>query len=341
MAAKACEADCLPCGAALPGYGLTAAADGTGGWLAHRASIDVPGSGPGVDWAREALEDAAKAAGADLSLAAQFRAPGAAVTHRPRILVLYGSLRQKSFSRLLAFECARLLELLGADVRVYDPKGLPVYDPGEKQHPKAREMLSLALWAEGHVWVSPEMHSQMTAVFKNQIDWIPLSFGAVRPTQGKTCVVLQVSGGSQSFNVVNDMRRIARWMRMPCCTNQSSVPQAWKEFDDDGRMKESSNRDRVVDVMEEFFKFTLIMREHKDVLNDRYSERKQKAQQGQLTAGLGAAGGAKPESKKAPEEEEQECDLMCCPAPSKKIDATYLEEDVDMGVDSGALGRPP
>ena len=143
-------------------------------------------------------------------------------------------------------------------------------------------------------------------------------------------MILQVSGGSQSFNVVNDMRRIARWMRMPCCTNQSSVPQAWKEFDDDGRMKASGTRDRVVDVMEEFFKFTLIMREHVDVLNNRYSERKQRAQQGQLTAGLGAAGGAKEEQKKAPEEEE-ECDLMCCPAPSKKIKTTYLEEDIDMG----------
>lgn len=324
--AKLCQAECTPDGGKLPGYALEPASDGTGGWLAHRSSADVLGSGPGTDWTQEAFSDADKAVGTDLSVAASFRVAGATKVHKPRILVLYGSLREKSYSRLLAFECARLLELLGADVRVFNPKGLPVYDPELKQHPKAREMLSLALWSEGHVWVSPEMHSQMTSVFKNQIDWIPLSFGAVRPTQGKTCVLLQVTGGSQSFNVVNDMRRIARWMRMPCCTNQSSVAQAWKEFDDDGRMKPSSMRDRVVDVMEEYFKFTLIMREHVDLLNSRYSERKQLAEQGQLTAGLGAAGGAKPQ----PPHEPEESDLMCCPAPPKTIVPTYLDEDVDL-----------
>eukprot|EP00931_Biecheleriopsis_adriatica_P104970 TRINITY_DN79576_c0_g1_i1.p1 TRINITY_DN79576_c0_g1~~TRINITY_DN79576_c0_g1_i1.p1 ORF type:complete len:327 (-),score=66.31 TRINITY_DN79576_c0_g1_i1:141-1121(-) len=321
MAAK----DCNSC-SQLPGYSLTPAADGTGGWLAHRSAVDMLGSGPGVDWTKEAFADPGKQVGADLSSASSFQVADAKKLHKPRILILYGSLRDSSLSKLLAYECARLLELLGADVRVFHPKGLPVYDPSLKGHPKAREMLSLALWAEGHVWVSPEMHSQMTSVFKNQIDWIPLSFGAVRPTQGKTAVVLQVSGGSQSFNVVNDMRRIARWMRMPCCTNQATVPQAWNEFDKDGRMKPSSTRDRVIDVMEEFYQFTLIMREHVENLNNRYSERKQKAQQGQLTAGLGAHGGAKPAAE--PQEPEED-DLLCCPGPSKKIKVEYVQEGQD------------
>jgi len=308
----------------LPGHSLQPLGDGTGGWLAHRAAADALGSGPGKDWVKEVVEDPGKAVGADLSSARAFGAPEAKVQHKPRILVLYGSLREKSFSRLLAQECARLLEMLGADVRVFNPKGLPVFDPEEKQHPKAREMLSLTLWAEGHVWCSPEMHGQMTAVFKNQIDWIPLSFGAVRPTQGKTCCVMQVSGGSQSFNVVNEMRRLSRWMRMPCCTNQATVPQAWNKFDDDGRMKPGSERDRVVDVLEEYYQFTLIMREHIGSLNSRYSERKDLAQKGQLTAGKGAAGGAKPsEAPPAPETG----DLLCCPAPPKDVEPEYVNED--------------
>ncbi|CAE7242192.1 arsH [Symbiodinium natans] len=160
--------------------------------------------------------------------------------------------------------------------------GLPVRDPSLEEHPKVQELRNLSKWSEGHVWVSPEMHGCITGVFKNQIDWLPLNTGSVRPTQGRTCVVLQVNGGSQSFNAVNELRRLARWMRMPCCTNQSSVPKAWQEFDDDGRMKDSGFRDRVVDVMEEFYKFTLIMREHADALNDRFSERKEVAQKGRL-----------------------------------------------------------
>lgn len=163
--------------------------------------------------------------------------------HKPRILVLYGSLRSpRSFSHFLALECARILELLGADVRVYNPQGLPVRDPAIEDHPKVQELRMLSHWSEGHVWVSPEMHGVITGCFKNQIDWIPLNTGSVRPTQGRTCAVLQVNGGSQSFNAVNELRRLARWMRMPCCTNQSSVAKAWQEFDDDGRMKPSSFR---------------------------------------------------------------------------------------------------
>ena len=132
------------------------------------------------------------------------------------------------------------------------------------------------------MWVSPEMHGQITGVFKNQIDWIPLNTGSVRPTQGRTCCVAQVNGGSQSFNAVNTLRLLARWMRMPCSTNQSAVPKAWKEFDDDGRMKESSFRDRVIDVAEEFAKFTSVMVPVAGDLTNRYSERKEKEAEGKL-----------------------------------------------------------
>lgn len=218
----------------------------------------------------------------DLSGAASFSPPGATKTHKPRILVLYGSLRETSFSRQSAYECARVLDHLGADVRVFDPQGLPVRDPAlEKTDAKALELRALAEWSEGHVWVSPEMHGTITGVMKNQIDWIPLNTGSVRPTQGKTVAVMQVNGGSQSFNAVNALRLLARWMRMPCCTNQSSVAKVWQEFEG-GRMKPSDFRDRVVDVMEEFFKLTLLMREHADFLVDRYSERKEKEKNGRL-----------------------------------------------------------
>jgi len=264
------------------GYALAAASDGTGGWLAHRADVNKPGSGPGDDWVLETFADPNGTIGTDLSGAANFVVPGAQLTHRPRILVLYGSLREASFSRKMAHECSRLLEALGADVRTFSPVGLPVRDPNLESHPKVQELRSLSLWSEGHVWVSPEMHGAPTGVFKNQIDWLPLNTGSVRPTQGRTCVVLQVNGGSQSFNVVNELRRLARWMRMPCCTNQSSVAKAWQEFDDLGRMKPSDFRDRVVDVMEEYYKFTLIMREQAFFLNDRYSERKEVAAKGRL-----------------------------------------------------------
>jgi len=238
----------------------------------------VPGSGPGQDWLQEVMYGPYEGA-ADLSAAASFVA---ATGHRPRILVLYGSLRETSFSRKLAHECARLLELMGADVRVYNPSSLPVRDPVLEEHPKVRELRSLSLWSEGHVWVSPEMHGCVTGAFKNQIDWLPLNTGSVRPTQGRTCAVMQVNGGSQSFNAVNELRRLARWMRMPCTVNQSSIAKAWKEFDDDGRLKPSDFRERVVDVMEEHLKFTRILREHADFLVDRYSERREIAERGRL-----------------------------------------------------------
>jgi len=260
------------------GYSLVPGKDGTGGWLAHRSTIDQPGSGPGNDWLAQLVSDP----DANLAAATEFVPPAAHCTHKPRVLILYGSLRESSFSRRLAHECARLLELMGADVRVFSPYGLPVRDPTLEDHPKVGELRSLSLWSEAHVWVSPEMHGCITGAFKNQIDWLPLNTGSVRPTQGRTCAVLQVNGGSQSFNAVNELRRLARWMRMPCTTNQSSVAKAWKEFDDDGRMKPSEFRERVVDVMEEHVKFTKLMREHADFLVDRYSERSEIAQQGRL-----------------------------------------------------------
>eukprot|EP00930_Biecheleria_cincta_P097580 TRINITY_DN89287_c0_g1_i1.p1 TRINITY_DN89287_c0_g1~~TRINITY_DN89287_c0_g1_i1.p1 ORF type:complete len:393 (-),score=49.66 TRINITY_DN89287_c0_g1_i1:14-1192(-) len=264
------------------GYSLRPGPHGTGGWLQHRSVLTEPGSGPGHDWIDEAFSDSDNIVGANLSSAAVFvHSPALQMRHKPHILVLYGSLRETSFSRNLACECARLLERLGADVRVFNPTGLPVRDPTLEEHPKVQELRALSLWSEGHVWVSPEMHGCITGTFKNQIDWLPLNTGSVRPTQGRTCAVLQVNGGSQSFNVVNELRRLARWMRMPCCTNQSSIPKAWQEFEN-GRMKASSYRDRVVDVMEEYFKFTLIMREHADFLVDRYSERREVAEKGRL-----------------------------------------------------------
>src|SRR5690554_426658 len=192
----------------------------------------------------------------------------------PRILVLYGSLREQSYSRFLAEEAARILESLGCEVRIYDPRGLPVRDPELDDHPKVKELRELSLWSEGQVWSCPEMHGTITGVFKNQIDWIPLAVGAVRPTQGRTLAVMQVNGGSQSFNVVNTLRVLERWMRMVTIPNQSSVAKAFQEFDDAGRMKPSAYYDRVVDVMEELVKFTLLVRGRSDYLVDRYSERK-------------------------------------------------------------------
>jgi arsenic resistance protein ArsH len=174
------------------------------------------------------------------------------------------------------------LDLLGCDVRVYNPRGLPVRDPALEDEIKVKELRALTLWSDGHMWVSPEMHGTITGTFKNQIDWIPLNTGSVRPTQGKTCAVAQVNGGSQSFNAVNALRLLARWMRMPCCTNQSSIEKAWKEFDDDGRMKDSSYRERVVDVAEEFAKFTAVMAPVADELTNRYSERKERMEKGKL-----------------------------------------------------------
>ncbi|MFR0692993.1 arsenical resistance protein ArsH [Enterobacterales bacterium AE_CKDN230030158-1A_HGKHYDSX7] len=199
--------------------------------------------------------------------------------HKPRILLLHGSTRERSFSRLLVEEAARLLEHFGAETRVFDPSGLPLPDDAPVEHPKVQELRELVLWSEGQVWCSPERHGALSAVFKAQIDWIPLELGAIRPTQGKTLAVMQVCGGSQSFNVVNQLRVLGRWMRMFTIPNQSSVPKAYLEFDADGRMKPSPYYDRVVDVMEELVKFTLLLRDRQDFLVDRYSERKESAQQ--------------------------------------------------------------
>ncbi|TGM09694.1 arsenical resistance protein ArsH [Leptospira yasudae] len=195
--------------------------------------------------------------------------------HPAKILVLYGSLRERSYSRLLAEESARILTQFGAEVKIFNPDGLPVFDNNRSaSHPKVQELRSLSLWSEGHVWSSPEIHGNLSGVFKNQIDWIPLALDAVRPTQGRTLAVMQVSGGSQSFNAVNSMRILGRWMRMITIPNQSSVAQAFDEFNEDGTMKPSSYRDRVVDVLEELMKFTYLTRDFSDFLVDRYSERK-------------------------------------------------------------------
>lgn len=198
--------------------------------------------------------------------------------HKPRILLLYGSTRERSFSRLLTQEAARLLELMGAETAIFDPSGLPLPDDAPADHPKVQQLRDLVLWSEGQVWCSPERHGSMSAVFKAQIDWIPLALGAVRPSQGKTLAVMQVCGGSQSFNTVNQLRVLGRWMRMLTIPNQSSVPKAFLEFGEDGRMKPSPYYDRVVDVMEELMKFTLLVRGREGYLVDRYSERRESAE---------------------------------------------------------------
>ncbi|MES2037629.1 MAG: arsenical resistance protein ArsH [Pseudomonadota bacterium] len=200
-------------------------------------------------------------------------------SHAPRILLLYGSLRERSYSKLLTLEAARLLQAMGAETRIFDPHGLPLPDEVPDSHPKVQELRELTIWAEGMVWTSPERHGAMTGIMKAQIDWIPLSVGAVRPTQGKTLAVMEVSGGSQSFNAVNQMRILGRWMRMITIPNQSSVAKAFLEFDEAGRMKPSAYYDRVVDVMEELMKFTLLTRDVAPYLVDRYSERKETAEE--------------------------------------------------------------
>jgi len=198
------------------------------------------------------------------------------VDHPPRILMLYGSLRERSFSRLLTEEAARILEQFGAEVRIFNPMELPMAGSVTEDHPKVVELRDLCLWSEGQVWCSPERHGTITAVMKNQIDWIPLEMGAIRPSQGRTLAVMQVCGGSQSFNVVNTLRLLGRWMRMFTIPNQSSVPMAYKEFDDEGRMRPSGYYERVVDVMEELFKMTLLLRGRTGYLTDRYSERSER-----------------------------------------------------------------
>ena len=208
---------------------------------------------------------------------AQLQAPVAS-PHAPRILLLYGSVRERSYSRLLSEEAARLLQAMGCETRTFDPRGLPLPDDAPDTHSKVQELRQLAQWAEGMVWTSPERHGAMTGIMKSQIDWIPLADGAVRPTQGKTLAVMQVSGGSQSFNAVNQLRVLGRWMRMLTIPNQSSVAKAFLEFDEAGRMKPSSYYDRVVDVMEELVKFTLLTRDASPCLTDRYSERRESAE---------------------------------------------------------------
>jgi arsenic resistance protein ArsH len=200
--------------------------------------------------------------------------PAHRTTHKPRILLLYGSLRQRSYSRLLIEEAARLLDLMGAETRIFDPRELPVANSLPATHPKVQELRNLSIWSEAHVWCSPEMHGAVTGTFKNQIDWIPLSQGSIRPTQGRVVAVMQVSGGSQSFNAVNTLRLLGRWMRMVVIPNQSSVAKAFEQFDEAGRMLPSPYYDRLVDVMEELMRFTWLLRDRTDYLVDRYSERK-------------------------------------------------------------------
>jgi arsenic resistance protein ArsH len=236
------------------------------------------------------LDPAAFARPDPLALAA------AGAAHPPRILLLYGSLRERSYSKLLALEAARLLQAMGAETRLFDPTGLPLPDATPDSDAKVQELRELALWSEGMVWSSPERHGAMSAVLKAQIDWIPLSQGAVRPTQGKTLALMQVSGGSQSFNALNQMRVLGRWMRMLTIPNQSSVAKAWQEFDTPGRMRPSAYYERVVDVMEELVKFTLLTRQLAPYLVDRYSERLS----GSGTGALAAASGAAPAASVAP-----------------------------------------
>lgn len=199
--------------------------------------------------------------------------------HPPRILMLYGSLRERSYSRLLTEEAARILRAYGADVRIFDPHGLPVVGSVSEDHEKVQELRSLSIWSEAQVWCSPERHGAMSSVMKMQIDWLPLSTGAVRPTQGRVLALMQVCGGSQSFNTVNQLRILGRWMRMFTIPNQSSVPKAFTEFDEDGRMKPSAYYRRMVDVMEELMKFTLLLRSKSSYLTERYSERVESAEE--------------------------------------------------------------
>jgi len=208
---------------------------------------------------------------------ALFEAPRS--IHRPHVLMLYGSLRERSYSRLVTEEAARILRRLGAEVRIYNPSGLPLPDSTGADHPKVKELRDLSMWSEAHVWCSPERHGSMSGVMKAQIDWLPLSVGGMRPTQGRTLAVMQVSGGSQSFNAVNQLRILGRWMRMFTIPNQSSVAKAFAEFDEAGRMKPSAYYNRIVDVMEELMKFTFLLRDRSAYLTDRYSERVESAEE--------------------------------------------------------------
>lgn len=199
--------------------------------------------------------------------------------HPPRILLLYGSNREKSYSRLAVQEAGRILEYFGAEVKIFHPKELPLPEDTNADHPKVKELHSLLAWSEGMVWCSPERHGSMSSIFKAQIDWIPLAAGAIRATQGKTLALMQVCGGSQSFNTVNQLRILGRWMRMITIPNQSSIPKAFLEFEENGHMKSSSYCTRIVDVMEELYKFTLLTRGQSAYLTDRYSERVESAEE--------------------------------------------------------------
>jgi len=199
-------------------------------------------------------------------------------SHKPRVLLLYGSLRDRSFSRMMSEEAALILSKLGAETKTFNPTGLPLPDDAEPTHPKVMELRDLVSWSEAMVWCSPERHGAMTGIMKAQIDWIPLSLGAVRPTQGKVLAVMQVNGGSQSFNAVNQMRILGRWMRCITIPNQSSVPKAFQQFDESDRMKPSPFYNRMVDVMEELMKFTILTRSCSSYLTDRYSERVEDAE---------------------------------------------------------------
>ena len=240
--------------------------------------------------------------------------PTERASHKPRILLLYGSLRQRSFSRLMVEEAARILERLGCETRVFNPSGLPLPDDAEADHPKVQELRDLVMWSEGMVWCSPERHGAMTGIMKTQIDWIPLApIGGIRPTQGKTLAIMQVEGGSQSFNTVNQLRILGRWMRLITIPNQSSVAKAWDEFDADDRMKPGPFYNRVVDVMEELTKFTLLTRSQSAYLVDRYSERVESleklSERVNMPAAVAAektAEAAKPEVQAAPEK------ASCC-----------------------------
>lgn len=226
--------------------------------------------------------------------------PARVSTHPPRFLLLYGSLRERSYSRLMIEEADRLLRGFGAETRIYDPRGLPQPDDAPASHPKVAQLRELSIWSEGHVWCSPERHGAMTGIFKSQVDWLPLESGGVRPTQGRTLAVMQVSGGSQSFNAVNQLRVLGRWMRMITVPNQSSVARAYEQFDEDGRMRPSPYYERLVDVVEELYKFTLLTRDRADYLVDRYSERKAEGRvphgAEHVAAAMAGANGARPAS---------------------------------------------
>ncbi|EUC40117.1 hypothetical protein COCMIDRAFT_41505 [Bipolaris oryzae ATCC 44560] len=155
-------------------------------------------------------------------------------------------------------------------------------DDVRHSHPKVQELRNLSKWSDGHVCISPEQHRNLIAGFKNQVDWIPLSTGSIHPTRGRTLAIAQACGGSQSFNPVNSLRILGEQMRMLAIPNQSSIPISYKQFTDEdtdegrSRLMPGGNRDRLVHCMEEFVKYTLVVRPHSDLFGDRYSKREQR-----------------------------------------------------------------